>query len=371
MSALHAAPTAPPLMDAHASTWALLSSSVLYRGDGAALFLDAMRELVAWHHQRNGLYRKVCAAAGFDPARDLDAPESVDRIPYLTADTLARWPLATDGAPQLRGVRAGRFFTDTESELRRFAMLSAVIEAEGLISARPVHHVLFARPPGRAERAGGERFYLSLCEFAPPGAVTYGLRETAGRTLAFDGQSVAEALRRASLTGEPVRLIGLPALIARIAQTFESWPVKLGMGSLVLTSGGWEGSSVSRSDFRALMARAFHIAPQRVLDLYRSDEHPATYLECSSHAFHAPVFARARVVDPVSLRPVIGREPGVLALMTPGSTATPSHALVTTDVARTVDCGCGRRSSAFEILGRGGKGQLAGFSTRLLEMISR
>ena len=351
-----------PSCDLHPATWALLRTAThgggaAYRPDPAAL-VEALRETTAWHHQRNGLYRKYCAHVGFDPGRDLDAVEAVDRLPHLSAELLRRWPVTAGGS-------------DLEGEARRVAMLAAVMQAEGLVTGRPVHHVLFARPPGRAARPGGERFFAGLCELAPPGAVTYGLRERADRTLGLDEAGVSEALRRASITGEPVRVVGLPALVARVARGFDAWPVKLGMGSLVLTSGGWDGAELSRADFRALVARAWGVPPQRALDLYRMDEHPVTYVECTGHAFHAPAFARARVVDPLTLDARPPGEPGVLALVSPGATALPSHALLTTDVARSVECPCGRAAPAFEILGRGGKGAQTGFAARLLEMIDR
>jgi transcriptional regulator with XRE-family HTH domain len=51
------------------------------------------------------------------------------------------------------------------------------------------------------------------------------------------------------------------------------------------------------------LAKALGVPPNRVLDVYRLAEHPATYIECPAHRFHAPVFSRVRAVDPVSLAP--------------------------------------------------------------------
>ena len=371
MSVVVVGRAAPPLQEAHASTWALLRSTAIFAGEDGVSLVDALRETATWHAEHNPLYRRYCELMGFVATRHLDGVVGMDRLPHLTPELLRQWPrtgsveLGTVALPTV----SGALFTDLETQARAWTMLASVMEHEGLVSARPVHHILFARPPGPA-RPGAESLIAHLAGFAPPGAVTHALADRTGG-IALDAAGVAEALRRASMTGEPVRLIGLPALIAHIARACEAWPVKLGAGSLVLTSGGWDGMRGGRPAFRAQIERALGVPAARVLDVYRLDEHAATYVECPEHHFHAPVFTRVRAVDPVTLRSVREGDAGVLSLMNPGSTAMPAHALLSGDVGRMVACGCGRKAPAFEVLGRGGKGQQTGFAARLMEMIDR
>jgi phenylacetate-coenzyme A ligase PaaK-like adenylate-forming protein len=163
-------------------------------------------------------------------------------------------------------------------------------------------------------------------------------------------------------------------LIARLAEAFESGPVRLDPESLVLTGGGWKKQTrgaLPKETFRALVGRAWGVPTHRVRDLYGMTEHAVHYLECREHRFHAPVYSRVRVVDPLSGAPVENGRDGVLHLLNPGFTTMPFQSLRTADVGRSADpCPCGRHAPAFEVLGRGGTSLHRGCAATTLERVT-
>lgn len=354
----------PPLRDAHPNTWALLGLPSIYEPspERETLFVSALKEITRWHLDRNPPYRAYCQALSFDPERDLEQPED---LPPLSAELFKIFDLTT-----LRNVdyftvsssgTGGRRTTiplDLETVMRMWAMGEASFEEEGLASDAPVDYVVLAPDPALSPDHGNAHFFAALMEAAPARETVFALVADGAGGLRLDRERAARRIDRSAASGHVVRIVGLPSLIARLAESFESGPVRLDPESLVLTGGGWKTEArgaVLKESFRALLGRAWGLPTHRVRDLYGMTEHAVHYVECREHRFHAPVYSRVRVVDPLSGARVENGRDGVLHLLNPGFTTMPFQSLRTADVGRPVDpCPCGRRAPAFEVLGRGG-----------------
>ena len=86
-------------------------------------------------------------------------------------------------------------------------------------------------------------------------------------------------------------------------------------------------------------------------------EHPVMYCDCPEHRFHVPIYSRAFVRDPYTLKPAGYGTPGLLQLMTPMVKATPLSCVMTDDLAVMrdgADCPCGIKTPYIELLGRAG-----------------
>ena len=369
----------PPLRDAHPDTWALLGLESIYEPspERDALFVSALRENTRWHLDRNALYRDYCQALSFDLEHDLHHPEDV---PPLSADVFKIFDLTTlrqvDYFTVSSSGTGGRRTTiplDLETVMRMWAMGEASFEEEGLTTEAPVDYVVLAPDPALSPDHGNAHFFAALMEAAPARETVFALVPDAGG-LRLDTEAAGRKIERSAAAGRVVRIIGLPSLIARLAETFESGPVRLDLESLVLTGGGWKKKTrgaLPKESFRALVGRAWGVPSHRVRDLYGMTEHAVHYVECREHRFHAPVYSRVRVVDPLSGAVVENGREGVLHLLNPGFTTLPFQSLRTADVGRGADpCPCGRRAPAFEVVGRGGTSLYRGCAATTLERLT-
>ena len=369
----------PPLRDAHPDTWALLGLESIYEPspERDALFVSALRENTRWHLDRNALYRDYCRALSFDLEHDLHHPEDV---PPLSADVFKIFDLTTlrqvdyfTVSSSGTGGRRTAIPLDLETVMRMWSMGEASFEEEGLATEAPVDYVVLAPDPALSPDHGNAHFFAALMEAAPARETVFALVPDAGG-LRLDTEAAGRKIERSAAAGRVVRVIGLPSLIARLAETFESGPVRLDPESLVLTGGGWKKETrgaLPKESFRALVGRAWGVPSHRVRDLYGMTEHAVHYVECREHRFHAPVYSRVRVVDPLSGAAVENGRDGVLHLLNPGFTTMPFQSLRTADVGRTADpCPCGRRAPAFEVVGRGGTSLYRGCAATTLERLT-
>ncbi len=370
----------PPLRDKHPDTWALLRLESIYESspEREALFVSALREIARWHLDRNPVYHAYCQALRFDPERDLQHPED---LPPLSAELFKVFDLVTlrdvDYFTVSSSGTGGRRTTiplDLETVMRMWAMGEASFEEEGLTTEAPVDYVVLAPDPAGSPDHGNAHFFAALMEAAPARETIFALVPDGAGRLRLDTEATGRTIDRFAASGRVVRILGLPSLIARLAETFESGPVRLDPESLVLTGGGWKKETrgaLPKESFRALVGRAFGVPSHRVRDLYGMTEHAVHYLECREHRFHAPVYTRVRVVDPLSGAVVENGRDGVLHLLNPGFTTLPFHSLRTADVGRSADpCPCGRRAPAFEVVGRGGTSLYRGCAATTLERLT-
>ncbi|MEK6744132.1 MAG: hypothetical protein AABZ15_10995 [Nitrospirota bacterium] len=369
-----------PLSEAHPFTWKLLGQSPLYEiGElNDDMYAAAMKENTIWHYEKNETYRAYCCHLKFDP-RDLLESADIGRIPALSADLFKHFDLSGPHAPGALTVSSsgtsGRPTTlslDEETIIRMWKMGRATFEAEGLVSLSPVHYLIFSADPKRSPHYGNSLFFSSLVEFAPAMDVTYAVEPASDGVFRLNHTKAIELLQRASGAGEPVRIIGLPALISSFAFDAPPGQVRLNPESLVLTGAGWKTNmhtAMSKTEFRDLLCQIWGLSHDRVRDLYGMTEHAVHYLDCPEHHFHAPIFSRVSIIDPLTCRPVREGEPGVIHLMNPGFTSMPLQSLKTADVGRTVLCACGRKTPAFELIGRGGRSRFRGCAATTLDRV--
>jgi len=371
----------PPLLKTHADTWALLDLQSIYEPspERDSLFVSALRENTRWHLDRNPAYRAFCESSSFEPERDLERPED---LPPLSAEVFKSFDLTTlrqvDYFTISSSGTGGKRTTiplDLETVMRMLVMGESSFEEESFLSEEPVDYLIFAPDPAVSPGHGNAHFFTALTEAAPARETFFALVPESGGRLRLDAAAAASHLARCAAAGRIVRVIGLPALIARAAEGFTRGPIRLPAGSLVLTGGGWKGetrAALSKESFRELLESAWGVPPDRVRDLYGMTEHAVHYIECREHRFHAPVYARVRIVDPLTGVPMDDGSEGVLHLINPGFTTMPFQSLLTADNGRAAGpCLCGRRTFAFEVLGRGGTSRFRGCAATTLEQTAR
>ncbi len=170
-----------------------------------------------------------------------------------------------------------------------------------------------------------------------------------------------DELDRALALPGPLRVYGFTSLL------WQAWPkdLRLDRPVVFVHSGGWkklEARKIDRATFdRALLATA---APgSKVIDYYGLVEQVGVIYPLCEHGFrHVPVWAGARVIDPLTGEPVSDGESGALELANLLAWGAPYHHVVTEDLGRIEPgpCPCGRSGPRFELLGRLPKAEIRG-----------
>lgn len=374
----------PPFLNEHPAVWRLLKTAPLYHisDESERIFFDAMKENTLWHYNNNSGYRSFCESRDFIPGNDLAEPDDLSKIPSIFVDIFKENDLATLNDPELfqvsssgTGGKKTTISLDTETVMRMWVMARAAFKNDDLISDEPVNYVIFAPDPSLSAGHGNAHFFSSIMEFAPAKKIVYALTSDGNGGYRLDMQAIRKAFNKFYSGDIPVRMIGLPALIAKAANELLSGRMTMPKGTLVFTGGGWKGAAhekIPKNSFRGLLLAAWGIPNQNIRDLYGMTEHAVHYLECSKHNFHAPVYSRVNIVDPLTNKPVAKGENGAIGLVNPGFTTMPFQSIMTADIGTFIrECGCGRGTDAFKVVGRSKKTDYRGCAATTLERVTR
>lgn len=348
------------------------------------LFLEAMRDTFARHHAGCRPYRTLCRAAGFAPA-DLRAFPDLFRIPHLFVGSLKERDFRSVPAREVAltltssgtGGRKSKIFLCARSIERILAIVRAVFAELDLIDDRPVNYLCFTYDPEVAKDLGTAFSDKTLTAFAPALRTHFAIRwDESANDFRLDARGVKRALLDFAASGRPVRILGFPSFLWKIVRELRAETgrdLAFAAPSFVLTGGGWKGEDDRRIDpalFRAELGRILGIPERNFRDMFGMVEHGIPYMECEHHRFHIPVFARARVRDPLTLDDLGFDAPGILHLYTPYCRSTPNLSLLTTDKATLRrDCPCGRPGGTIELIGRGGVAKHKGCAIAATEML--
>ncbi len=153
--------------------------------------------------------------------------------------------------------------------------------------------------------------------------------------------------------------------------------VKLPKGSRIILAGGWKqyaGQEVDKGTLYALTERTLGIGEDHINELFGAVEHPVFYNACPRHHFHIPVYGRVIIRDPDTLQPLPMGQVGLINLISPLMTATPTLSVMTDDLGYLTPgetCGCGIRSPYLTILGRVGMGDIQTCAAGAAELLGK
>ena len=343
----------------------------IYDAQGTdALFVEAMRENVAYHQARCPEYAAILKNQGFylESVRSIGDLYKIPPIPTLFFKNHTLY--STDKRLLLESTTSGtsgavsRAGLDWASVRRGAGMVLGVFFTHRLFSAHPVNYIVLGYEPARRNQLGVAKTAYATTLAAPALHREYALRDTGGDyRLNLDG--LKEALLRYERQGHPVRFMGFPAYFMFLLKELREAGIRLRLHpkSLVMLSGGWKQFFAEEIDKPALyqMSReTLGLGGDRFQEFFGAVEHPIIYADCPNHHFHVPVYARVIIRD-TAFNPVPYGTPGLLNLLTPLNTAMPFSSVMTDDLAVLhpgKDCGCGIEAPYFEVLGRVGLGDI-------------
>lgn len=348
------------------------------------LFVEAMRDACLWHYDRSTLFRNLCIEAGFRPS-DLRSIGQVPAVPHVFVNVFKHHELPTVPREDIvltltssgtTGQKSQIFF-DQGSLDRGLGMVDRCFTAMGLRSDRETNYVLFAYDPEEAKNVGTSYTDDYLTTLTPRGRSYHALRwNPVTRAFEFRETECLDVLESFAKDPRPVRFVGFPAFLHRLIETHRKrggTPFRCGPESFVLTGGGWKTASadaIDKADFVREASEFLGIPPGNIRDGYGLVEHGVPYLECESHRFHVPVFARAFARDVGTLDVLPDGEAGFLHLVTPYLHSMPAISLLTSDLAAIRrDCPCGRRTATIDLKGRAGTKKNKGCAITAAELL--
>lgn len=325
------------------------------------LFVQEVRENLAFQEQYCGAYRKLLRAENFQLAM-IRREADLDRIPAIPTVYFKHHKLLSVDAGKLKitarssGTSGKQSFVGFDQETCRRAapMLARFFHWHGLISAIPANYFILGTEPQPASQIGAYKTLRGAMKLAPAVQVRYMNQER--RT------GLTALLDRCEKQLLPVRFMGFPVFLEKLLGELERSGRRyhFAPGSRILIGGGFKGQSKAAADDRELKMKIrdhLGIRESHVHEFFSAAEHPIPYLKCRAGHFHIPVYSRVIIRDLKTLKPLAYGKMGLLNLLTPLVQSMPLVSVITDDFAVLYPggtCSCNNPAPYFRWLGRAG-----------------
>lgn len=335
--------------------------------ENEALFIQAMREMIAFHRARSPLFEGLCRLDGFTED-DLKGPADLQRIPHVIVTAFKEMKILSLPESEIvatftsSGTSGAMSQTnlDATSRDRQAFMRASIVESYGLIDDRPVNYLCFSYDPASGGKRGAAHTHGVYATFAPANETFFAITPGPDGQPHFRLEECVATIERYAQSGLPLRITGFPAFgwvtlskLDDLGHRFQFPP-----DSLLFSGGGWKlhtGREVSFEEYAALVGRVLGITRDRIRDVYGMVEHGVPYLTCEKGSFHVPIYGRVWAVDPATEDILPYGKVGLFKLITPYIRSVPAISVLSTDLGEVRErCACGRRGPILVLHGRGG-----------------
>ena len=339
--------------------------------DMDSLFLQAMREIMAWHYDRCTFYRNLLRRENFSPEH-INSMDDLPRIPFIHANFFKTHSVRSIPEEEIEitltssgtmGQKSQMFFDHWSISSGR-RMVDFVYDHFGWNNPdKETNYLVSNYEPEEGSTRGTTNTSKFLTKYAPARNLNYVLRLTGEGGHEFDLFGCIEVLKQYASEKIPVRLIGFPSFIFFILERMKKLGEKnlsLSDDSLVFFAGGWKGyadQQLSKDELYGRLVEQLGIPDNRCRDGFGSVEHSVPYVECEHHHMHVPIWSRAFIRDVRTLELLDEGKPGYLSFVTPYITSVPAISVMMGDLAimhSAGECECGINTPWFEIAGRAG-----------------
>lgn len=349
-------------------------------------FLQACRDNAAYHIKHCPDYAAICDHLGFAPG-DLRTMDDLARIPILPTlffkrhalFSMPRWRMALFVTSSGTSGKYSRIGFDWGCTLAEVPMVVGLGFSHRLVSPVPANCVVLGYKPDKNNHTGVTRTMYGLTWFTPPLRRFYALKRGPDGAYVPDLDGVAAALKKCAASPFPTRIVGFPSYLWFGLKRMEELGVrvKLKKGSRIILAGGWKqhaDQEVDKNLLYALAEKVLGVPPTHINELFGAVEHPIFYNACEHHRFHIPIYGRIIIRDPDTLEPLPMGQVGLINLISPLMTATPTLSVMTDDLGWLEpgeSCPCGRKSPVLHILGRVGAADITTCAAGASELLGQ
>lgn len=335
-------------------------------------FWNAVQE-VTDHHYRNCLpYQNLCRKRNFDP-RSAHEPEALPYLPTAIFKNALLLSIPEDrifreiNSSATSSGTPSRMTLDRQTSSRQTKCFNKII-LERLGNRR--HPFIVLDTPDtvqRSARVSARSSTIRSLLFCA-GKVNTCVDEVNGK-LQLDEEALNRLLREAEKGSDAIVLFGFTYILYHhVVRPLMEKKVNYNLKSIkIIHIGGWkklESEKVSSEKLVQDCASVFGVDESDVIDLYGFTEQAGMiYPTCQAGLRHVPVWGEVLVRDPLSLDPLPEGKDGLLQFITPIQTSYPGHSVLTEDMGHvecTDTCTCGRKGSAFKVIGRAPNSEIRG-----------
>lgn len=356
---------------ASVETFCALPDPYLPEAQHEALFIEAMRDLTAWHIERSPWYAQFARLNHIAPQR-LQSMADIMAMPavhanFFKAHEIRSIPesavIAHLTSSGTTGQKSQMFF-DAFTLHNARAMVERCLQHRGYASERTANYLVNGYEPYEGLKIGTSNTFHYLMSHAPVGQQFWSLRHVGDGRHEFDPFGAVQTLEAWARSDTPVRIIGFPAFLYFILERMRHTrrpSLALPPSSWVIFGGGWKShadKAIARSEMVARIGEQLGIGPDHIIETFGSVEHSVPYVGCTHQHLHQPTWSHVLIRDVKTLQPVADGTPGFLSFVSPYITSVPAHSVILGDLAvrhPAGSCNCPAHATPwFEVLGRAG-----------------
>ena len=350
------------------------------------LFIEAFKEIIAWHQKNNPFYNSLLEKNNFSVEK-LQTVEDIANLPFIHANFFKLHETVSINKSEIyehmtssgtSGQKSQMFF-DEWSILSARRMVSFIYDKNGFNRPKEESNfLLLAYEPLTNFKVGTTKTNIFLTSFAKPKEIFFALRAT-NNTHEFDRFGTVRKLQEYEAAGLPVRIHGFPSFMYFTLKQMQEMDIKVTLhpDSLVMFGGGWKGyanQEIPKDVLFELIHERLGISTERIRDTYGSVEHSIPYIECKNHHLHIPLWSRLFIRDVKTLKVLGYGKSGFMNFVTPYITSVPAMSVMMGDIGvlhPASECSCGASTPFFEILGRAGISQNKSCAVSASELLKR
>jgi len=326
--------------------------------------LEVVQCVTRHHYEQCYPYKRLCDKRGFNPQKYF----SFEELPYLPTSLFKDIQLLSIPSDKLfREIKSSATTTGQPSRVgldkvtsRRQSKCFNRVVINRIGNERRKFIVLDkASSVGRTEKVSARDSTIRSLLFCASEVDTCLIEEE--EKLRLDYNKLIKLLKDAEGNPQGVVIFGFTFILyAHVVKRLMESGNKFKLpGAKILHIGGWkklESFKVSPEKLISDCCETFGVFNKDVVDFYGFTEQSGMiYPTCEEGVRHTPIWAEVIVRDPLTLKPVLNKQKGILQFITPIQTSYPGHSVLTEDIGfvnSVDDCNCGRKGTTFKVVGR-------------------
>ncbi len=340
------------------------------------LFVQSFRENCTHHYEHNDFFKFLWDKESIHP-KDIVTPKDLERAPMILVNQFKEHDFKSSNEIVLTLGSSGTSGQRSVQHLDQYSLDNvkklafSIHESLGMVDKKDYNYLCFTYDPKVANDLGTAFTDELLTSFTGIGEIYYTFQfDEKLNDFKMNTSEVVETLKRFEQSKLPTRILGFPAFLNEIIDTYKL-ELNLGQDSWIQTGGGWKSKSdqeIPKQFFREKVSKALGIPVSNIRDLFGMVEHGIPYVDCPEGKLRIPNYSRVFIRDPKTLKVLPHGQEGLIQFLCSYNTSYPASSLLTTDWGIVHQHPDGISPLSLEIMGRAGVSKNKGCALKALEV---